>query len=68
MVARDDRLRDLLWFDVWDWLGELVGLVLLGLVLANVVPVGVLAVAVVLTLRPFVRFAFRVAVRMLLDE
>jgi hypothetical protein len=59
VVARDDRLRDLLRFDVWDWLGELVGVVLLGLVLAQVAPIWVLFIAGVLTLRPFVgsRFA-----------
>ena len=68
MVARDDRLRDLLRFDLWDWLGELAGLILLGLVVAKVAPVWVLAIAAVLTLRPFVRFGFRVAGRILLDE
>jgi hypothetical protein len=41
---------------------------LLGLVLADAAPVWVLAVAAVLTLRPFVRFAFRVAGRILLDD
>jgi hypothetical protein len=56
VVARDDRMRDLLRFDVWDWLGELVGLALLGLVLADVAPVWVLAIAAALTLRPFVRW------------
>jgi hypothetical protein len=68
VVARDDRLRDLLRFDIWDWLGELVGVVLLGLVLAQVAPIWVLFIAGVLTLRPFVGFAFRVAARVLLDE
>jgi hypothetical protein len=68
VVARDDRLRDLLRFDIWDWLGELVGVVLLGLVLAQVAPMWVLLIAGVLTLRPFVGFAFRVAARALLDE
>jgi hypothetical protein len=68
VVVRDDRLRDLLRFDIWDWLGELAGLVLLGLVLANVAPVWVVAIAAVLTLRPFVGFAFRVTGRLLLDD
>jgi len=68
VVARDDRMRDLLRFDVWDWLGELVGLALLGLVLADVAPLWVLLFAVALTLRPFVRWGFRLAGRVLLDE
>jgi hypothetical protein len=67
VVARDDRLRDLLRFDIWDWLGELAGVVLLGLVLAHVAPVWVLFIAGLLTLRPFVGFAFRVIGRALLD-
>jgi hypothetical protein len=67
VVARDDHVRDLLRFDVWDRLGELAGFVLLGLVLADVIPVWALAVAALLTLRPLVRFAFRAVGRALLD-
>jgi hypothetical protein len=66
-VARDDRVRDLLGFDAWDWVGELVGLTLLALVIVEILPVWVLLIAAVLTLRPFVRFAFRLAARILLD-
>ena len=59
-VVRRERLRNLLGFDAWDWAGELVGLAVLALVLADVLPVWMLVIAIVLTLRPFVRFDARV--------
>ena len=68
VVAREERIRELLRFDLWDWLGELIGLVLLGLVLVDAAPVWVLAIAAALTLRPFVRWGFRIAGRVLIDE
>ena len=67
-VVRRERLRNLLSFDAWDWAGELVGLAVLALVLSDVLPVWMLVIAIVLTLRPFVRFAFRVAARVLLES
>jgi hypothetical protein len=42
--------------------------VVLALVLADVLPVLTLVIAIVLTLRPFVRFVFRVAARVLLEN
>jgi hypothetical protein len=68
VVARKKRMRDLLRFDLWDWLGQLIGLVLLGLVFVDIAPVWLLAVAAALTLRPFVRWGFRIAGRLLIDE
>jgi hypothetical protein len=40
----------------------------LALALADVLPVWTLVVAIVLTLRPFARFAFRAAARVLLEN